>query len=340
MRAIQRRQRYDDSADRSAQLERFRQALPKDDVLKAKAPGDSQAGKADNHPATLPGLAAAETVAINGILDALLGGLDELVAAEPASIDDTRATWGPAPDEDGVGFLFLTVQEDTSGSGSQRPLGFTVRRSADETLTAEDPIVLTGASDGVDSGVVLLDLAVSDDFDQANDPAHQPAEARGVFVLAYALDQSYDASAGTLSMVATLFRGEAAGDVRYFYGEIESADPADGSLFWFNFESVTDATGDGANETISVSLAHALGAGRGEVEYTDAGTPASFLECWNGNLAQTLRIDGWSASDDQSACGAPFASTLAELKIPELADVPLDELADCIVEKGVSGDCD
>ena len=336
-----------DAGDRSAQLDRFRKALPQDEVLRARTTTDKSAPKGDNHLAFWPAVAAEESKQINELITDLVAVIRDLSSGDPAVTEDTRLVWGPFPADGAVGFVFVVIREVDAAEADHGyatlPFEFELLRSADETLDASDPVVLDGASDGPERGFLYLDFNGDDDFEKANDPDWTAAQSlRGSLAAVYEANQPVEGTQDTVSFVATDVRDLSSDgstvNESHFYGEyvVEGGD----SLLWFSYEGEFDETGDGDLETVELNMGHALGAGRAEVTVTDGGTTTTQMECWNDAQVQTLLIEDWSAADDQSACGDLWQSSLAELGIPTVADSTSDEVAECVATSGADAVCE
>ncbi len=310
----------DDETNRDNLLDRFRAALPQDDVLRARAPSEETAAKGDNHGALVPPLAREEAKFVNELISDFVNEIRELTSEKPSSISDTESIWGPFEIENYPPYLFVTVSLNDAAEASHGfaalPYGYEVIRSMDPTLSPDDTLILEGASDtGI--GFLYLDFQASGEFDVDNDTVFADDPTQGTAVAVYSIDQPAAESGDQLTFVTTSFRnipveGGAVEDFEHFYGTYVSPDQ---EYRWFAFDSILELE-NGEFDEVYVWMVHGLGAGRAEVEGFDSEGAWSVLECWDDALNQTLWLDDWIESDDQSACGPIYESTLTELGAP------------------------
>jgi hypothetical protein len=355
----------------SGTLESFLKAIPEEarlvnDVPAASAvPGALRSG----HGAILAREGVELARAVNEPARLLVRALRTLVELPPTLFDSEKRqfVWGPWDNDQGVGDVFVYIQENAAGDDFK--YSYALARTMDGDLATAAAVIWGAATpDAADDdkgvGVTLWDLEANAAFEIEHDMS-APDGGRGRFVMLYG-HQAQGSEEAYFNV--TVFRefvpsdepNRDPADIDYFYGRfidgsgnsidvVEAevrADICDASSntsgrptqACFDDDSVADL-----DETFGfVSLFINRGAGRAEATVTGGDVMADVRveECWDASIDQTfLHVVSGSSSVETGACPAPTDQPIATLGLPSLAtlDPALVETMSCAAEHGVAG---
>lgn len=370
----------DDNSD-AERLARFRSALPTTEQLSAPHPSDA-GGNAVGDPALYPIVVLPAVIGINVGLGLMVGILRFVTSLPPTSYDEDEKQyiWGPFDNNDGVGKVAVTVQEQDEGEDFRYFYAmFRVMEGA--TNDALTPVIFGGANPGAGdhgSGVMVIDFEASRAFEDTHDPGHGMTMDAGRIAAVFAKGYEDDVSnpgvgQNEAAFVLAIFNdflpkndpGGTPVDLEYFFGGYNDVIGGNRVAFLdMDVDGVdTDVPADGMNEDLDINMVFLnQGAGRSEASVT-GGTLGTGLgtavECWDNDI-ERLHLDlngtpegggSWSYAEGlESDCLAPFDQSLSTLGLPTLATLEAEDTDDvfftmrCVTEQGVqaldSGACD
>lgn len=335
----------DDTDVDQALLAEYRAALPDRGTLEAAAPTATTA-QALGDPAFLPHSSWELVLGINGTVNGTLDLLEAIVMQPPSVYNsETREfVWGPWPDD--VGYVAAYIR-DTEGTDADFRYEFAFLRGVSNDLATLTPVVWGGATpdpndDDHGVGVTMWDFTANRTFEEANNPAFDPAaHDSGRFVALYAAGVDENDPANEGAWVVAVFRdfvprdeqNQPPVDLDYMYGRYASPTHV---IDFLDYQAPIDVDdpADGVREDVGVRMAFLdEGTGRAEADATGGSLAANHrvevIECWDTSLAQTFiqfqelesgNVTGTASEGQASDCGL-FDATLDDLDIPSLDDV-------------------
>lgn len=248
-------------------VEDFSDVLP-DERLLVDLPAQTHARSAVGDSSEFYTLTAEVTADVNGLIESVLLGIEEITTFDPTWMDDGESTalWGPWSDNGLEGRLWVQLHEDDAYTWALegRPAG------AGDWLALVAGEVDPGATDTTASGRFALDLDVIATLDPSQ-------VVTGVFATEYAVDGDYvEATAGLQGFSEV---GGALADAGYRY---EQTLGVEGLM---DLVVLTDATGNATPELHIVrSRWDASGAGRADAYLTEGDFGElvyTATECWD-----------------------------------------------------------
>ncbi len=291
--------------------------------------------------------------------------LREIVELPPTLFDseERRFLWGPWPNDQGVGNVFVYIEEAPPEADFKYHYAFA--RAIDNDVSTAKPVIWGGATPdpanpdrGV--GVTLWDFEVNNAFDQEHDPNYDASSPRdrGRFVSLYGHGDGAD---GEYAFNVAVFRDfiskdagpeATAADLDFFYGRFNAnAGFSVDFLDWAFSGDLCDAAADSCfddnvqadlNEDFMFRVAF-LNQGPGRAEATlsggDLAEVVDAMECWDdmhNRTAFELSTDA-GALVQEGSCSAPFDQPLDSLGLPTLADIDQETMTDlvCVAENGL-----
>jgi len=332
-------------------LDEYRRALPSRAQLEASAPRATTAALLGD-PALYPHASADVVLGINGTVKATIDMLQLIVNTPPTlyNSETKEFWWGPYPGDD-FGYVGAYIKD--AGDTADFRYQFAFVRGATNDLATLTPVVYGGstpnrsvADQGV--GIVMWDLTASRDFEQAYNPAFDPANFdQGRFVALFGKGPDETNPTDLVTWVVAVFRNfipkdnptAEPVDLDYLYGRYESAAH---TIDFIDFEANFDVSEpkDGIAEDVGIRMAFLdEGTGRAEADAVDGSLAANqrmaVQECWDTSIDQTYihgeLMDGtteqgsWQLGEPTN-CGM-FNATLDDLNIPSLQDIDPSLLA-------------
>ncbi len=330
-----------------ALLAQYRAAVPSETQLMASAPTASSAAKVGD-PAIYPGGSAEIVLGINGSIGHIVESLKFVVSIEPTiyNSETKEFFWGPYKNEDGFGTIAAYIKD--AGEGEDFRYHYAILRGKDNDVNGLTPVIWGGSNPDPDtkehgSGITLWDFEANHAFEKANNPDFASlALDRGRFVAVYGKNAT---DKGDLTLVFAALRGFVSsdkpdampGDLDYLYGGLDDGTTKIDFVDWASAFDVDEDPMKALPENVGVRLAFVNeGQGRAEAQASGgdlaSGQVADVVECWDNALAQSYLSfktstngveDGAVSEGDMASCGA-FQSSLSEIGVPALADVPAD----------------
>ena len=360
----------EDPAYDPATLEAYLRAIPEEARLVADVP------TAEPEPGALTSTGSAVLAregvkfarAVNEPARLMVQALRSIVQLPPTFFDSEKKqfVWGPWENDDGVGDVFVYIQQNAAGEDFE--YSYALARSMQGDLASATPVIWGAATpDAADDqkavGVTLWDLEANHAFELTHDMS-APDQGRGRFVMVYG--HQTEGSRQAFFNVA-VFRDFVPGDnptadsvdIDYFYGRF-----LDGSGNSIDFVETTvsadicdaasgtepprqacfddDAVADQDESFHFVSLFINRGFGRAEATVSggDVSGEVSMTECWDPSLDQTfLRVASSASNTEAGSCQAPTDQPMSALGLPSFAtlDPALVEKLSCAAEHGVAG---
>jgi len=325
-------------------LAQYRKALPSRAQLQASAPTATTATMLGER-AMYPTASMDVVFGINGTVSLTLDILEMVVNTEPTAYNSETKEfwWGPYPGE--FGYVGAYIKD--AGVGADFRYHFAFVRGASNDLATLTPVIWGGATpdptnEDFGVGITMWDLTASRDFEEAYNPAFDPADHdSGRFVALYGKGKAEDNPDDVLAFVVAVFRDFIPKDnqtvepvdLDYLYGRYETSEH---TVDFIDFEANFDVSEpkDGISENVGIRLAFLdEGTGRAEADAIDgsltAGQRMSVQECWDTSINQTYvrgelmnageQSGSWEVGDP-SNCGM-FNATLDEMQIPSLQDI-------------------
>ena len=342
-----------------ALLAEYRTAVPDMATLRANAPQASMTALVGD-PALYPTSSYGIVAGINGSVEIIIGALELITSIEPTIYNSATREffWGPWENENGVGYMGAYLRE--AAPDSDFTYEYAVLRGIDNDIANLRPIVWGGASpdannDDYGVGVTVWDFEANYAFEQDHNPnVDNEIFDHGRFATLWGKNADENDPDADFTFVVSVFRNfvsqdnptAEAANLDYFYGRYEAEGQSVDFIDWQAGIDVSEPA-DGIVEDVGVRMAFVNeGTGRAEADATggslDPGTTWSGVECWNDAIARTylgFEISGQPAGvpeGELADCGL-FASTLNDLQIPSLEDLPADLLnaLDQVAENGV-----
>ncbi len=327
-----------------AKLAQYRKALPSKAQLEASAPTATTATMLGQR-AMYPTASMDVVLGINGTVSLTLDILEMVVNTEPTAYNSETKEfwWGPYPGE--FGYVGAYIKD--AGEAADFRYHFAFVRGASNDLATLTPVIWGGGTpdetnDDYGVGITMWDLTASRDFEEAYNPAFDPADHdTGRFVALYAKGPAEDDPNNVMAWVVAVFRDFVPKDNReaepvdldYLYGRYETSEH---TLDFIDFEANFDVSDpkDGISENVGIRLAFLdEGTGRAEADAVDGSLAANqrmaVQECWDTSINQTFirgeLMDNGNQQvafelGDPSNCGM-FNATLDSLEIPSLQDI-------------------
>lgn len=304
--------------------------------------------------------------AVNEPARLMVEALRAIVQLPPTFFDSEKKqfVWGPWENDEGVGDVFVYIQENAAGEDFK--YSYALGRTMDGDLATATPVIWGAATPDAEDddkgvGVTLWDLEANHAFEIEHDET-APHAGRGRFVMLYG-HQAEDGREAFFNVA--VFRDFVPGDdpaqepadVDYFYGRfmdgtnsidfVETAVTADicdappseqESPACFDDDAVSDQ--DESFSFVTLFINGGLGRAEATVTGGDVVNALSMTECWNPSLDQTfLRLASGASSVETGACEAPTDQPMSTLGLPSLAtlDPALVEKLSCAAEHGVAG---
>lgn len=359
----------DPGYDRAALL-RYRQAIPEESRLVADVananpePGALTSG--GNAILAREGVKIARTV--NAPARLMVQALRAVVDLPPTFFDSEKKqfVWGPWENDEGVGEVFVYIQENAAGEDFQ--YSYALARTIDGDLATATPVIWGAATPDVEDddkgvGVTLWDLEANHAFELEHDMS-APHQGRGRFVMLYG--HRAEAEREAFFNVA-VFRDFVPGDnparepadIDYFYGRFmdgsntvdfvdtavtadicdapsDTADPPTSACF--DDDAVIDQ--DESFRFVTLFINGGLGRAEATVSGGDVEAELSMTECWDPSLDRTfLRVASGSSSVESGDCMAPADQPMSALALPSFdsLDPALVEKLSCAAEHGALG---